>query len=104
MLLLRSLSLLVCSLCLFVGLHAQTPPHATGTLEGRVQNGVSGDYPNNARVSIKGTELVALTDESGTFRLAGVPAGPVTLRVRFAGLHRYGEPPFAPCWHCGAKG
>lgn len=62
----------------------QTPP--TGTIEGRVQNGVSGDYLNNARVSLKGTELVALTDESGTFRLVGVPVGASTLRVRFAGF------------------
>ena len=65
---------------------AQPAAPTTGTIEGRVKNAVSGDYLNNARVSLKGTELVALTDESGTFRLAGVPAGAATLRVRFAGF------------------
>ena len=72
------------SLALAVAARAQAP--ATGTIEGRVKNAVSGDYLNHARVSLKGTELVALTDESGTFRLAGVPAGAATLRVRFAGF------------------
>jgi hypothetical protein len=74
------------ALVLTLGTRAQTPAPATGTIEGRVKNAVSGDYLNNARVSLKGTELVALTDESGTFRLAGVPAGAATLRVRFAGF------------------
>ncbi len=74
------------ALVLTLGTHAQTPAPATGTIEGRVKNAVSGDYLNNARVSLKGTEFVALTDESGTFRLAGVPAGAATLRVRFAGF------------------
>ena len=63
------------ALVLTLGTRAQTPAPATGTIEGRVKNAVSGDYLNNARVSLKGTEFVALTDESGTFRLAGVPAG-----------------------------
>ncbi|HEY1110590.1 MAG TPA: carboxypeptidase regulatory-like domain-containing protein, partial [Opitutaceae bacterium] len=58
----------------------------SGAVEGRVQNQVTGDYLNNARVSIKGTNQVVLTDESGTYRLTGVPAGPVTLRVLFSGL------------------
>ena len=74
------------ALVLTLGTRAQTPAPATGTIEGRVKNAVSGDYLNNARVSLKGTEFVALTDESGTFRLAGVPAGAATLRVRFAGF------------------
>lgn len=59
---------------------------AAGSVEGRVQNQVTGDYLNNARVSIKGTNQVVLTDESGTYRLTGVPAGPVTLRILFSGL------------------
>ncbi|MSU67565.1 MAG: hypothetical protein CK548_06580 [Opitutia bacterium] len=74
------------SLALTHGTRAQTPAPATGTIEGRVKNAVSGDYLNNARVSLKGTEFVALTDESGTFRLAGVPTGAATLCVRFAGF------------------
>lgn len=34
-----------------------------------MQYHVTGDYLNNARVSIKGTNQVVLTDESGTYRL-----------------------------------
>ena len=74
------------SLALTLGTRAQTPTATTGTIEGRVKNAVSGDYLTNARVSLKGTEFVALTDESGTFRLAGVPTGAATLCVRFAGF------------------
>ena len=59
---------------------------ATGIIEGRVQNLVTGDYLNNARVAVRGTNLVALTDESGFYRLTGVPAGAVALRVLFTGL------------------
>ena len=59
---------------------------ATGAVEGRVQNFVTGDFLNNARVAVKGTNVVTLTDDSGTYRLADLPAGPVTLRVLFTGL------------------
>lgn len=59
---------------------------AAGSVEGRVQNLATGDYLNNARISVVGTNLVTLSDEGGFFRLAGVAAGPVTLRVFFTGL------------------
>ncbi|MBI5770458.1 MAG: TonB-dependent receptor [Verrucomicrobia bacterium] len=59
---------------------------ATGTIEGRVQHLVTGDRLNNARVSVKGTNLVAFTGEDGTYQLAAVPAGAITLRVFFTGL------------------
>lgn len=58
----------------------------TGTIEGRVQNAITGDYLNNARVSIKGTNLVTLTDSAGYYQLTGVPAGETGLRVFFTGL------------------
>ena len=58
----------------------------TGTLEGHVQNQVTGDFLNNARVSVKGSALVALTDDSGYYRINNVPAGEVALRVFFTGL------------------
>jgi TonB-dependent receptor len=57
-----------------------------GTIEGRVQNAVTGRYISNARVSIAQTDLMTFTDESGRFRLAQVPSGPVTLEVFFTGL------------------
>jgi len=57
-----------------------------GTIQGRVQNIVTGQYLNHARVSIKGTALSGLTDESGSFRLAQVPAGLAVLEVFYTGL------------------
>src|SRR5690606_35995723 len=59
---------------------AQNPAaESSGTITGRVQNVVSGQYLNNARVSVKGTDLIAFTDQSGTYRLVNVPPGPVEL-------------------------
>lgn len=63
---------------------AQAP--ATGTLSGRVQSEATGRYLPNARVTVKGTDLVALTDESGSYRLSQVPAGPVTIEAFYSGL------------------
>src|SRR5688500_4918485 len=59
---------------------------ATGTIVGQVQNAATGANLNNARVAVKGTNLVAFTDDSGTYQLNGVPSGSVTLRVFFTGL------------------
>lgn len=64
--------------------HAAQP--ATGIVEGRVQNPATGDYLNNARVSVAGTNLVAFTDVTGAYRLAGVPAGAVTIHVSYTDL------------------
>jgi iron complex outermembrane recepter protein len=59
---------------------------STATIEGRVQNRLSGDAVENARVAVKGTSLVAFTDAGGAYRLEQVPAGPVVLRVFYTGL------------------
>jgi hypothetical protein len=67
---------------------AQAQSPATGGIEGRVQDVATGDYLNNARVSVRGTNLVALTDDGGSYRLNAVPAGPVTLEIFFTGLDR----------------
>ncbi len=40
------------------------------TVEGRVQNAITGDYLQNARISIRGSDRVVLTDlgsSNGTF-------------------------------------
>ncbi len=58
----------------------------TATISGRVQNGATGRYLNNARVSVPGTNLVALTDQTGAYRLINVVPGPVALEVFFTGL------------------
>jgi TonB-dependent receptor len=58
----------------------------TGSISGRIQNVVTGQYLNNARVSVQGTDLVAFTDQTGSYRLAGVPAGAVVLEIFYTGL------------------
>ncbi|MEI6466950.1 MAG: carboxypeptidase regulatory-like domain-containing protein, partial [Verrucomicrobiota bacterium] len=60
---------------------AQTASAASpgGSVTGRVQNAATGNYLNRARVALKGTDQVVYTDESGTFRLADVPAGQARL-------------------------
>lgn len=65
----------------------QTPAH-TATITGRVQNEITGRYLNNARVSVKGTDLRVLTDESGLYRLNNAPAGRILLEVVYSGLEK----------------
>ncbi len=57
-----------------------------GTVSGRVQNAVTGQYLNKARVTLKGTPLSEFTDESGTYRIVGAPAGVAVLEVFYTGL------------------
>jgi hypothetical protein len=58
----------------------------TGAVQGRVLNATNGSYLTNARVSVTGSNAQAFTDNSGQFRLDGLPAGPATLRVFYTGL------------------
>lgn len=62
------------------------PSRQSGAIVGRVQNQVTGRYLNNARVSVKGTKLVALTDQFGKFSLPGVPAGSQVLQVFYTNM------------------
>jgi TonB-dependent receptor len=59
---------------------------ATASLTGRVSNAATGAYLQRARVAVRGTELLAFTDDTGAYRLTGLPAGPVTLEVFYTGL------------------
>lgn len=68
---------------------AQTIPRAeqsTGAIAGRVKHVVTGQYLTNARISVQGTNLTTFTDESGSYRLAHVPSGPVVVEVFYTGL------------------
>ena len=56
------------------------------TVTGRVQNVETGRYLNNAKVSVRGSDVVVSTDESGTYRLSALPPGPIRLRVFYTGL------------------
>lgn len=71
---------------LFLTVTCLAQPVSTGTVEGRVQNVVTGRYLNNARVSVKQTDIIAMTDESGNYRISRVPSGPVVLEVFYTGL------------------
>lgn len=59
---------------------------STGGIYGRVKNAATEQYLSNARVSVSGTEIIAFTDETGTYRLVGVPEGPQTVIVAYTGL------------------
>jgi len=61
---------------------------STGTIEGRVFNASTGSALVNARVTIEGTTRQVTTDDSGSYRLAGVPAGEARLSVAYAGMER----------------
>src|SRR5262245_21922993 len=69
----------------------------TGTVEGRVFNPGSGEFVENARVTVEGTALETFTDAAGNFRLGNVPAG--TARVR---AFRTGAPPQTQSVQVGA--
>lgn len=62
------------------------PAAASGTVTGRVRHAITGRYLNNARVTVRGSDALALTDESGVYQLPGVPAGRVELEVFYTGL------------------
>lgn len=79
------LSALVVLASLFAAVSGGAQPAGAG-VEGRVQNSASGTYLNNARVVVEGTTLETLTNFEGYFRLSGLAAGPIQLRVSYAGM------------------
>ncbi len=60
----------------------------TGSIEGRVFNAATGSALVNAQVSIEGTARQVTTDDRGSYRIAGVPAGEARLGVAYAGMER----------------
>ena len=62
--------------------YAQT----TGAIEGRILNGRSGEYLENARLILGDGTVETFTGADGRYRLPRVPAGKVELRVSFTGL------------------
>ncbi|WEK42159.1 MAG: TonB-dependent receptor [Candidatus Sphingomonas colombiensis] len=65
---------------------AQAQPMGTGSLRGRILNTTTGEYLRNAEIRIEGSALSTISDDGGSFRLVGVPAGEVTITVRYTGL------------------
>jgi TonB-linked SusC/RagA family outer membrane protein len=64
-------------------LGAQTP--AAGVIEGRVTDVSNGRALEAAQISVIGTTLGAATNATGAFRVTGVPARAVQIRVRLIG-------------------
>lgn len=69
---------------------------AVGAVEGRVQDGVTGQYLNNSLVRIKGTDIRVFTDETGRYRITNVPSGRVILEVIYSGLEKTEVPLAVP--------
>jgi iron complex outermembrane receptor protein len=82
----RLVSLLSLTLAAIIPPVQAQPATGTATLTGRVQNEVTGQYLNNARVSVRGTDQTVFTDETGTFRLPGLRAGAATVEAFYSGL------------------
>jgi TonB-dependent receptor len=71
------------------GAQAQTgaaQAQAVGIVRGRVLNTATGEYLRNAEIRVQGTTIVDYSDDDGTFRLTGVPAGETTVVVKYTGL------------------
>ncbi len=73
-----------------VSLAAQTPTttaSAVGVIEGRVFNAGSGNALARARVTVEGTGQEAFTDDTGSYRLVGVPSGDARITVSYIGMN-----------------
>eukprot|EP01031_Cornospumella_fuschlensis_P020749 gene20749-25440_t len=82
--------LAVCGLLVFAAtLGAQGV--ATGAIEGRVFDSRRGEYLEKARITVDGQTQEVLTDATGLYRIANVPAGTATLRVFYTGRGVHSE-------------
>jgi TonB-dependent receptor len=70
---------------------SEPPPGTTGAIEGRVISGITGSYLPNVRIAIEGSTHEAVTDQNGAYRLSGIPAGEVRVRVAYIGLGEKAE-------------
>ena len=80
------LTRLLAIVTLIVSAPAHAQDEGPGSVEGRVLNITTGNYLNNARVTIEGTAFEAFTNGIGEYRITNVPAGTVTVRANFTGL------------------
>ena len=64
---------------------------AQSLLVGRVTNAATGKPLEGARVEVQGTGRVATVDATGTYRIADLPAGMVSLSVSYTGLNTVNE-------------
>lgn len=59
---------------------------AAGVITGTVKNEATGQFLRNAEVRIEGTNVTALTESDGSYRLSNVPAGSHKVVANYAGL------------------
>ena len=81
---------LIISLLLPVALFAQQKTDAN--ILGHVVNAKTGEHVPYISVSLKGTTIGAITDESGHFHIANCPVGESVLRVRGVGYKQKEQP------------
>jgi TonB-dependent receptor len=62
-----------------------TATAAAATITGTVLHAARGEYLAHAEVRIAGTDLAAITERDGSYRLANVPPGTHTLAVTYTG-------------------
>jgi TonB-dependent receptor len=60
----------------------------SGVIEGRILNGVTGEYLRNVDVRVEGTSLLARSADDGRYRITDVPAGEATITVSYTGLQQ----------------
>ncbi|MEJ1972847.1 MAG: TonB-dependent receptor [Lacunisphaera sp.] len=80
----RFLSAAFVAVLLAGSLSAQTA--GTGAIAGRVLNVGNDHYLANARVTVEGTKLEAITDDFGNYQILDVPAGEVKVTTVYTGL------------------
>ena len=78
---LRILSLLV--IALFCAATARAQRVGTGTIYGRVIDAASNKAMPGADISLKGSNILTLSDQGGFFTIQGVPAGEATITVSY---------------------
>ncbi len=77
---------LLCLLALFAALPPTWAQSAkTGSVSGRVFNPVTEEYVRNAQVRVVQTGEAAISETGGFYYLSGLPAGEVTLELRYIG-------------------
>lgn len=65
---------------------AEVTTSVATAVTGRVKSAESGSYLRNARVAVEGTTIETLTNETGEFLIAGLPAGSPRLLVSYTGM------------------
>ncbi|GBD06500.1 Colicin I receptor [bacterium HR21] len=86
---LPALRIVVLGVCAAVGSSGLLRAQASAVLEGRVVEAPTGEPLSGATVRIEGTLLGAVSAQSGSFRIRGVPPGEHLLRVSLVGYRHF---------------